>query len=43
MIVTLKGDAAFFDGAAETGPEKYRTLCRAIADGVISTCKELGV
>lgn len=43
MIVTLKGDAAFFDGAAETGPEKYRTLCRAIADGVMSTCRELGV
>ena len=37
--VVLRGDAAFFDAAAERGPVRYRKECRDICDTV---CEKLG-
>lgn len=41
--VTLRGDLAFFDAAAERGPMKYRKACRDICDSTIEKLVEWGL
>lgn len=42
-VVSLKGDAAFFDAASKRGPVEYRQMCGAISEGVLGVLRELGL
>lgn len=41
--VIMRGDAAFFDAAAQRGPVKYRKACRDISETVIEKLAEWGL
>lgn len=41
--VVMRGDASFFDAAAERGPVKYRKACRDICDSVVEKLAEWGL
>lgn len=41
--VVMRGDAAFFDAAAQRGPVKYRKACRDISETVIEKLAEWGL
>lgn len=41
--VVVRGDAAFFDAAAQRGPVKYRKACRDISNTIIEKLSEWGL
>lgn len=42
-VTALRGDAAFFDAAAQRGPVDYRDVCGEISRGVLNVLGRYGL